>query len=178
MTMFSRHDKPAEKTATTTPAPNGAAPAAEPARAQATAQPIARTAPAPAAMSSSGVSVIGKAVKITGQIESTEDVQIDGQVEGDVRGVNVKVGAGAKVKGSVYGEAVELAGTVEGKIEAKRVKLTGTAHMDGDVIHSDIQIESGAYLDGHCRPEFGKTQGGYKMASVATDNKTSGTEKS
>ena len=45
MTMFSRHDKPAEKTATTTPAPNGAAPAAEPARGQATAQPIARTAP-------------------------------------------------------------------------------------------------------------------------------------
>jgi cytoskeletal protein CcmA (bactofilin family) len=167
MTMFSRHDKPAEKK------PDGAAPphgaTAEPTRSQATAQPIARpaVAPLPAQSQPLGVSVIGRAVKITGQIESTEDVQIDGKVEGDVRGVTVTVGPDAKVKGTVYGEAVELSGTVEGKIEAKRVKLTGTAHMEGDVIHDDIQIESGAYIDGHCRPEYGKTQSSPKATASA-----------
>jgi cytoskeletal protein CcmA (bactofilin family) len=101
-------------------------------------------------------SVISKALKITGQLESTENIQIDGEVEGDVRGVNVKVGQGAKVKGTVSGDEVELAGTVEGKIEAKKVLLTGTAHMSGDVVHQDIRIESGAFIDGHCRPELGK----------------------
>ena len=103
------------------------------------------------------VSVISKALKITGQLESTEDIQIDGNVEGDVRAVSVTVGNGAKVKGTVYGETVEVAGTVEGKIEAKKVVLTNTAHMAGDVVHQDITIASGAFIDGHCRPDFGKT---------------------
>ena len=70
----------------------------------------------------------------------------------------MKVGPNAKVKGTVYGDEVEVSGTVDGKIEAKKVVLTRTAHMSGDVIHSDIRIESGAFIDGHCRPEYGKTE--------------------
>jgi len=103
------------------------------------------------------MSVISRALKITGQLESTEDIQIDGEIEGDVRAVNVKVGNNAKIKGGVYGEQVELAGTVEGKIEAKKVVLTATAHMSGDVVHQELKIDSGAYINGHCRPDFGKT---------------------
>jgi len=30
--------------------------------------------------------------------------------------------------------------------------------MSGDVIHQDIRIESGAYIDGHCRPGTNKTE--------------------
>ena len=101
-------------------------------------------------------SVISKALKITGQLESTEDIQIDGQIEGDVRGVGVKIGQNAKVKGTVYGDDVELAGTVEGKIESKKVVLTGTARMTGDIVHQDIKIESGAYINGSLKPEMGK----------------------
>jgi cytoskeletal protein CcmA (bactofilin family) len=99
-------------------------------------------------------SIISKSLKITGQLESSEDIQVDGEVEGDIRGLSVKVGSGATVTGSVYGEVVELSGTVNGKIEARQVVLTGTARMSGDVIHKDIQIDSGAYLNGSCRPEF------------------------
>ncbi len=102
------------------------------------------------------VSVISKSLKITGQLESTEDIQVDGEVDGDVRGASVKIGSNARVKGTVYGETVELSGTIDGKIEAKKVVLTSTAHMSGDVIHQDIRIESGAFIDGYCRPEFGK----------------------
>jgi cytoskeletal protein CcmA (bactofilin family) len=71
----------------------------------------------------------------------------------------VKVGQNARVKGTVYGDEVELSGTVNGKIEARKVVLTGTAHMSGDVIHQDIRIDSGAFIDGHCRPEYGKGDG-------------------
>ena len=101
-------------------------------------------------------SVISKALKITGQLESTEDIQIDGEIDGDVRGVGVKIGQNAKVKGTVYGDEVELAGAIEGKIEAKKVILTGTARMTGDVVHQDIKIESGAYVSGNLKPEIGK----------------------
>jgi cytoskeletal protein CcmA (bactofilin family) len=101
-------------------------------------------------------SVISKALKITGELESTEDIQIDGQIDGDVRGVGVKIGQNARVKGTVYGDEVELAGTVEGRIESKKVILAGTARMTGDICHQDIKIESGAYISGSLKPEMGK----------------------
>ena len=104
-------------------------------------------------------SVISKALKITGELESTEDIQIDGQIEGDVHGVGVKIGQNAKVKGTVYGDEVELAGTIEGKIESKKVILAGTARMTGDVVHQDIKIESGAYINGSLKPELNKVEG-------------------
>jgi len=155
MTVFSRNDKDP------VPAP---APQAQPRpAAQATAQPLAAARPAAPipAPQTPGVSVISKALKITGQLESTEDIEINGQIEGDVRGVHVTVGSNAKVKGTVYGDAVELAGTVEGKIEAKKVVLTSTAHMSGDVIHQDVRIESGAYMSGHLKPDYAKPAAGF-----------------
>ena len=102
-------------------------------------------------------SVISKALKITGELQSTEDIQVDGQIEGDVHGVGVKIGENAKVKGTVYGDEVELAGTVEGKIESKKVILAGTARMTGDIWHQDIKIESGAFISGSLKPEYGKS---------------------
>ncbi|MDE2184173.1 MAG: polymer-forming cytoskeletal protein [Alphaproteobacteria bacterium] len=155
MTMFTRSDKAPDPTGAkpstaTPPSTPAAAAAAEPRPAQ------PRPAYTPAAQAAS-ISVISKALKITGQLESTEDIQIEGEIDGDVRAVTVKVGANAKVKGTVYGDEVELAGSVEGKIEARKVVLTATAHMSGDVVHNDIRIDSGAYINGHCKPEYGKT---------------------
>jgi len=175
MTMFTRTDKPAER-GDTSPAPSREASPAEPKRSQATAQPMAapaRAATPTAASDVHGVSVISKALKITGQLESTEDIRVDGQIDGDVRGLSVTVGPNAKVKGTVYGDTVELAGAVEGRIEAKKVVLTSTAHMAGDVVHQDIRIESGAFIDGHLKPETGKgananSHAGHKPSASAT----------
>ncbi len=158
MTMFTRNDKNPE------PATRISGPATEkpeipistvmePKRPHTAPQPISAT----ATPQSQFVSVISRALKITGQLESTENIQIDGEVEGDIRAVSVKVGSSAKVKGAVYGEEVELSGSIEGKIEAKKVVLTSSAHMSGDVIHQDLTVHSGAFLSGHCRPEFGKS---------------------
>jgi cytoskeletal protein CcmA (bactofilin family) len=157
MSVFNRTDnKPNETTpGSTVPPPSPTTPYStmpEVKKPQAVVQPVTTTAPA----ASGGVSVISKALKITGQLESTEDIRIDGEVNGDVRAVSVTVGNNAKVKGNVYGDTVELAGTVEGKIEAKKVVLNGTARMTGDVVHQDIRIESGAFIDGHLKPDFGK----------------------
>jgi len=167
MSMFTRSDKPSDQPAGAQPR-EAAAPAAPAPRAQATAQTLSTpAAPQPAGQhlpaEAPGVSVISKALRITGQLESTEDIRIDGEVDGDVRGLTVTVGKGAKVKGTVYGDAVEVSGTVDGKIEAKKVVLTGTAHMSGDIIHQDVRIESGAFIDGHLKPEHGKAAAGHAV---------------
>ncbi len=159
--MFNRTDKPegTAGTSTTTVSPVSSitpTPIKTETPSPAPVAEVRRATAYPLTSSNEGVSVISKALKITGQLESTEDIQIDGEVDGDVRANSVKVGSNAKVKGTVYGEVVELAGTVDGKIEAKKVILTATARMSGDVIHQDITIQSGAYIDGHCKPEYGK----------------------
>src|SRR5438477_11222902 len=96
---------------------------------------------------------ISSALKVTGQLESEEDIQIDGHIEGDVKARKVVIGAGATVQGTVSGVEVEVSGTVTGKIEAASVTLSKSARMSGDVVHRSLQIEKGAYIDGHCRPQ-------------------------
>ncbi|GAA0542414.1 cytoskeletal protein CcmA (bactofilin family) [Rhizomicrobium palustre] len=156
--MFTRNDPPKPDVKPPAPAPEIKQPEPPPApdsvrRAQvAAAQPLTP----PSQMSGKGVSVISRALRITGQLESSEDIEILGEVEGDVRAATVRVGTGAKVRGTVSGEEVELAGSVEGKIEARKVVLTNTAHMAGDIIHQDVAIQSGAYINGHLKPEYGK----------------------
>jgi cytoskeletal protein CcmA (bactofilin family) len=56
------------------------------------------------------------------------------------------------VKGTIYGDDVDVAGTVTGKIEAKSVVLAKTAHVSGDILHEVLQVDKGAFLDGNCRP--------------------------
>jgi len=150
MTMFTRNDRMSDLVVDNKAHESGSAKLPPPTQNSTGRQASAAQCTAP--------SIISRSLKITGQLESSEDIQIDGEVEGDIRGVSVKVGSGATVKGSVYGEFVELSGTVDGKIEARKVVLTGTARMSGDVIHKDIQIDSGAHLNGHCRPEFSDDQ--------------------
>ena len=157
--IFNRSDKTPEPTPTgRTTMPDASTTPTTPAYPNA-AKPVATAQPMPGLTNGQdSTSVISKALKITGQLESTENIRIEGEVDGDVRALSVKVGSNAKVKGNVYGDEVELSGTVDGKIEAKKVVLTRTAHMSGDVIHQDITIESGAFIDGHCKPNFGKSE--------------------
>ncbi len=151
--MFSR-EKATEAPAT--PAVKEVEPPARP-QEQAAASPMqarpvdhgsaAKTRPA------SEASRISSALKVTGQLESDEDIQIDGHIEGDIKARKVIIGAGATVKGTVSGDEVEVSGTVTGKVEAASVTLSKSARMSGDVVHKALQIEKGAYIDGHCRPQ-------------------------
>jgi cytoskeletal protein CcmA (bactofilin family) len=170
MTLFNRNDKSGDANArpqAPTPQPQAAPPKtesaapkpAEPVLAVAVARPSSISTSTPTKAGASMASVISKALKITGELESTEDIQIDGQIEGDVRGVGVKIGQNAKVKGTVYGDEVELAGTIDGRIESKKVILAGTARMTGDIWHQEIKIESGAYISGNLKPDLGKGDG-------------------
>ena len=99
-----------------------------------------------------GRSIIGAALTVTGQLQSAGDIQIEGKVEGDIRGQVVGIGSTAVIKGTVFGDVVESAGTIEGKIEAKTAILMGTARMFGDIFHHSLQIVPGAQFIGTSRP--------------------------
>ena len=99
-----------------------------------------------------GPSLIGAGASFVGRLESNGDVQIEGSVEGEVRGQGVRLGADARIKGTIVGEVAQLSGTVDGNIEAQTVILTKSARVSGDIRYRSLQIEEGAHIDGNCRP--------------------------
>ena len=106
----------------------------------------------PPARAQVGPSLIGAGLTVVGRLDCAGDLQIEGRVDGEVRAQGVRIGSGAAVKGTVFGEIVQVAGTIEGNIEAESVILARTARVGGDIFYRSLQIEEGAYFSGTCHP--------------------------
>jgi cytoskeletal protein CcmA (bactofilin family) len=105
--------------------------------------------PAPAATKAKPpASTLATALHITGNIKTTGDIQIEGQVDGDIRAHLLTVGEGSTVKGEVVADDVVVHGRVVGRVRGLKVRLTATARVEGDIIHKTIAIESGAHFEG------------------------------
>ncbi len=96
-------------------------------------------------------SIISSDLNIVGDLHSAGEIQIDGTVNGDIRTHALVIGESATVKGEIVADAVRVLGTVKGQIKAKVVKLAASAHVVGDIMHEDLSIETGAFLEGHCK---------------------------
>jgi cytoskeletal protein CcmA (bactofilin family) len=96
----------------------------------------------------SGPSIISADVKMTGTIVSTGEIDINGQIEGDVRASALTVGETGAVKGEVVAESVVVRGTVEGRIRGRKVQLCTGAKVRGDIFHASLAIEPNAIFEG------------------------------
>ena len=98
--------------------------------------------------------MIGNDLTITGQglkIISQGTLQVDGDIEGDVQGVEVIIGDRGKVAGTVAADRVIVRGTVLGVIRGIAVNLQSSCHVESDVHHLSLAIEQGAHFHGHSR---------------------------
>jgi cytoskeletal protein CcmA (bactofilin family) len=99
----------------------------------------------------SGLAQIGKSVVVKGELSGSEDLYVDGQVEGSIalKGNSLTVGPNGQVKASVDAKAVVVQGKLDGNIQASdRVDLRKSAIVTGDISAQRISIEEGAYLKG------------------------------
>jgi cytoskeletal protein CcmA (bactofilin family) len=101
------------------------------------------------AKSSVPLSVIGPDVRIVGDIFTQGEMQIDGQVEGDISCQNLVVGEGARISGEVIAETVRVHGELHGKITATAITIARAAKVIGDITHETLEIEAGAEVEGH-----------------------------
>lgn len=88
-------------------------------------------------------------LSITGDVVSADPVQLDGQVDGDIRAPHLTVGAGARVTGRIEADTAKIDGTVSGHMDVRDVLLSRTARVTGDILHRNLSIEAGAYVDGN-----------------------------
>lgn len=97
-------------------------------------------------------SIIANGVKIKGSIEADEaELQVDGEIEGNVRGGSMTIGDTGLVRGDIVSESVLVNGRVEGSIRARKVQLAKNAHVMGDITHQSLAVEMGAVFEGQCR---------------------------
>lgn len=95
------------------------------------------------------LSVIGPDVRIVGDIITQGEMQIDGQVEGDITCQVLVVGEGARITGEVNADSVRVHGELTGKIHAVAVVIAKSARVVGDISHDSLEIEAGAHMEGH-----------------------------
>jgi len=94
---------------------------------------------------------IGKSVIIKGDLSGSEDLTIEGQVEGkiELRQNILTIGPNSKIKATVFAKAVVVQGEVQGDINAtERIDIRDAGSVDGDLSAPRIAIADGAHFRG------------------------------
>ena len=94
---------------------------------------------------------LGSSLHVKGEISGSEDLLIDGSVEGLIQLDERKltVGATAKVPADIIAREVVVYGTVKGNLRAKdRIEIKKDGSVNGDLTTARIMIEDGAYFKG------------------------------
>ena len=94
---------------------------------------------------------IGKSVVIKGELSGSEDLTIEGQVEGkiELRQNVLTIGPNGKIKAQVFAKSIIVQGEVTGDITAtERVDIRDNGSVDGDLSAPRVAIADGAHFRG------------------------------
>ncbi|HEX4604149.1 MAG TPA: polymer-forming cytoskeletal protein [Candidatus Angelobacter sp.] len=122
---------------------------------------------------------IGKSVQIKGELTGSEDLYLDGEIEGaiDLRDHSLIIGPNGKIKAGITARDLVVHGKVEGNITATgRVELRKSCTLIGDVSTQRIVIEDGAFFKGaiDIKEKDPKTESRKPMAAAASVGMSSG----
>ena len=94
---------------------------------------------------------IGKSVVIKGELNGSEDLTVEGHVEGkiELKDHVLTIGPNGKIKASVFAKAVIVLGEVNGNVTAsEKVDIRDGGSVDGDIISPRGAIAEGAHFRG------------------------------
>ena len=113
-------------------------------------QPVSAS-PAPAPRIERDVVNIGKSVVIKGELNGSEDLTIEGHVEGkiELKDHVLTIGPNGKIKAQVLAKSVIVLGEVNGNVTAtEKVDIRDGGSVDGDIISPRVAIAEGAHFRG------------------------------
>ena len=94
---------------------------------------------------------IGKSVVIKGELSGSEDLTIEGQVEGkiELRQNVLTIGPNAKIKATVIAKTIVVEGSVQGNVTAtERIDIRDKGSVEGDLSSPRVAIADGAHFRG------------------------------
>ena len=98
-----------------------------------------------------GTALIGRSVVIKGELDGSEDLTIEGHVEGkiELRDHTLTVGQNGRIKAQVFAKAVVVLGELVGNINAsEKVDIREAGSVDGDIVSPRVAIAEGAHFRG------------------------------
>src|ERR1700676_2768419 len=104
-----------------------------------------------------GNASIGQGIRIKGEVTGSEDLYMDGVIDGKLNLTNgsLTIGPNGTVKADVTAQEVIVHGRIDGKVTGRdKVQLMSTCHVTGEVQTERLAIEEGALLRG--KVEAGK----------------------
>lgn len=110
---------------------------------------------------------IGKSVIIKGELSGSEDLTIEGQVEGkiELRQNVLTIGPNGRIKAQVFAKTIVVQGEVHGNITAsERIDIRDNGSVDGDLSSPRVSIADGAHFRGAIDMQKGKPAGDAKPA--------------
>jgi len=114
---------------------------------------------------------IGKSVVIKGELNGSEDLTIEGQVEGkiELRQNVLTIGANGRIKAQVFAKAVIILGEVTGNVTAtEKVDIRDNGSVDGDIAAPRVAIAEGAHFRGSIDMQKGNAPKPDTKAAVAS----------
>jgi cytoskeletal protein CcmA (bactofilin family) len=122
---------------------------------------------------------IGKSVHIKGELTGSEDLYLDGEIEGtiDLRDHSLIIGPNGKIKAGIVARDLVVHGKVEGNVSATgRVELRKSCTLIGDVATQRIVIEDGAFFKGaiDIKEKDAKTESRKPLAAAASAGASTG----
>jgi len=87
-------------------------------------------------------------VHLLGNMVSEGSIDFSGTIDGNIRCDVLTLRDKGSVKGEITANTVHIHGTVKGLIRAKNVHLNATCKVEGIIIHEQLSIEDGAFVDG------------------------------
>jgi cytoskeletal protein CcmA (bactofilin family) len=102
-----------------------------------------------------GTTMIGKSVKIVGDLSGSEDLVMDGELQGTIRlpGARLTIGPAARVRGDITAKDIVVFGRLDGDIRAVgRVELRASALVQGNIYAGTLSIEENAAFRGQVDP--------------------------
>lgn len=102
--------------------------------------------------------VMGRSIAIRGDLIGTEDLVVNGDIEGSVtmEGAKLTIGPNARVKANLAARDIIIFGHVTGSLRASgRVELRQAAVLEGDIVASRLTIEENAMIKGRAELNVG-----------------------
>jgi cytoskeletal protein CcmA (bactofilin family) len=108
---------------------------------------------------------IGKSVVIKGELNGSEDLTIEGHVEGkiELRDHVLTIGPNGKIRASIFAKSAIIVGEVVGNITCtEKVDLRDNGSVDGDIFAPRVSIAEGAHFRGSVDMKRGGAAGATK----------------
>ncbi len=94
---------------------------------------------------------IGRSIRVEGKVISTEDLTIDGDVDGSIElgDHSLTIGSSATIKADLFAKNITISGAVTGNVRAReQLDVRATGSVVGDIVAPQLVMAEGAVITG------------------------------